>query len=158
MNSGVVWYLRAKRARKFKTTPTFTLTSPTLYALYSSANAHTSHKSRVTASVLAQLVAQAIRWRYSQAWIRRCVVAFEMVWGGCNPSNPPPRSAHAYQCMENVGGKHAHIDTFVAHCACRVQCWDKVKDLDGSLENMLNVFSLLFVTRSLRNGTINGGK
>ena len=33
----------------------------------------------------------------------------------------------AYQCMENGGGKHAHIDTFVAHCACRVQCWDKVK-------------------------------
>ena len=28
----------------------------------------------------------------------------------------------AYQCMQNGGGKHAHIDTFVAHCACRVQC------------------------------------
>ena len=39
----------------------------------------------------------------------------------------------AYQCMENGGGKHAHIDTSVAHYACRVQCWDKVKDLDGSL-------------------------
>ena len=26
----------------------------------------------------------------------------------------------AYQCMENVGGKHTHIDMFVAHCACRV--------------------------------------
>ena len=25
----------------------------------------------------------------------------------------------AYQCMENGGGKHAHM--FVAHCACRVQ-------------------------------------
>ena len=61
----------------------------------------------------------------------------------------------AYQCMENGGGKHAHIDMFVAHCACRVQCWDKVKDLDGSLENMLNVFSVLLVTRTLRNGTIN---
>ena len=46
----------------------------------------------------------------------------------------------AYQSMENGGVKHAHIDMFVAHCACRVQCWDKVKDLDGSLENMLNVF------------------
>ena len=46
----------------------------------------------------------------------------------------------AYQCMENGGGKHAHIDRFVAHCARRAQCWDKVKDLDGSLENMLNVF------------------
>ena len=48
----------------------------------------------------------------------------------------------AYQCMENGGEKHAHIDTLVAHCACRVQCSDKVKDLDGSLENMLNVFSV----------------
>ena len=28
----------------------------------------------------------------------------------------------AYQCMENGGGKHVHIDMFVAHCACRVQC------------------------------------
>ena len=61
----------------------------------------------------------------------------------------------AYQCMENGGGKHAHIDMFVAHCACQVQCWDKVKDLDESLENMLNVFSVLLVTRTLRNGTIN---
>ena len=63
----------------------------------------------------------------------------------------------AYQCMENGGGKHAHIDMFVAHCACQIQCWDKVKDLDGSLDNMLNVFSVLLVTRTLRNGTINRG-
>ena len=63
----------------------------------------------------------------------------------------------AYQCMENGGGKHAHIDMFVAHCACREQCRDKVKDIDGYLVNMLNVFSLLLVTRSLSNGTINGG-
>ena len=63
----------------------------------------------------------------------------------------------AYQCTENGGGKHAHIDMSVAHCAFRVQCWDKVKDLDGSLENMLNVFSVLLVTRTLSNGTINGG-
>ena len=28
----------------------------------------------------------------------------------------------AYQCKENSGGKLAHIDKFVAHCACRVQC------------------------------------
>ena len=62
----------------------------------------------------------------------------------------------AYQCMENGGGKHGHIDRFVAHCVCRVQCWDKVEDLDGSLENMLNVFSVLLVTRTLSNGTING--
>ena len=28
---------------------------------------------------------------------QRFVVAFETVWGGCNPSNPPPpRSAHVY--------------------------------------------------------------
>ena len=60
-----------------------------------------------------------------------------------------------YQCMENGEGKHAHIYMFVAHCSCRVQCWDKVKDLDGSLENMLNVFSVLLVTRTLSNGTIN---
>ena len=63
----------------------------------------------------------------------------------------------AYQRMENGGRKDAHIDMFVAHCACRVQCWDKVKDLDGSLENMLNVLSVLLVTRTLSNGTINGG-
>ena len=63
----------------------------------------------------------------------------------------------AYQCMENGGGKHAHIDRFVAHCVRRVQSWDKVKDLDGSLENMLNVFSILLITRTLSNGTINGG-
>ena len=62
----------------------------------------------------------------------------------------------AYQCMENSGGKHAHIDMFVAHCACRVQCWDKVKDLDGYLENMLNVLSVLLVSRTLINCTING--
>ena len=52
---------------------------------------------------------------------------------------------------------HAYIDMFVAHNACWVQCWDKVKDLDRSLENMLNVFSVLLVTRTLSNGTINGG-
>ena len=63
----------------------------------------------------------------------------------------------SYQCMENGGGKHAHIDMFVAHCACRVQCRDKVKDLDGSLENMLNVISVLLFTRTLSNGIINGG-
>ena len=63
----------------------------------------------------------------------------------------------AYKCMENGGWKHANIDMFVAQCACRVQCWDKVKNLDGSQENMLNVFSALLVTRTLSNGTINGG-
>ena len=63
----------------------------------------------------------------------------------------------AYQSMGNGGRKDSHIDMFVVHCACREQCWEKVKDLDGSLENMLNVFSVLLVTRTLSNGTINGG-
>ena len=72
-------------------------------------------------------------------------------------ANFPMAENAEYQCMENGWGKHAHIDRFVAHCVCQVQCWDKVKDLDGSLENMLNVFSVLLVTRKLSNGTINGG-
>ena len=72
-------------------------------------------------------------------------------------ANFPMSENAAYQCMEICGGKHAHIDMFVAHCACRVQCWDKVKDLHGSLDNMLNVFSVLLVTRTLSNGTINAG-
>ena len=72
-------------------------------------------------------------------------------------ANIPMAENAAYQCMENGVGKHAHNDTFVAHCACRVQCWDKVKDLYGSLENMLNVFSVLLVTRTISNGTNNGG-
>ena len=71
-------------------------------------------------------------------------------------ANFPMAENAAYQCMENGGGKHAHIDMLVALCACRVQCLDKVKDLDGSLENMLNIFSVLLVARSLNNGTING--
>ena len=72
-------------------------------------------------------------------------------------ANFPMTENAAYQCMENGGGKHAHIDMFVSHCACREQCWDKVKDLVGSLENILNVFSVLLVTRTLSNGTIYGG-
>ena len=72
-------------------------------------------------------------------------------------ANFPKAENAAYQCMENGVGKHAHIDICVAHCACRIQCWDKVKDLDGSLENMLNVSSVLLVTRTLSNVTINGG-
>ena len=71
-------------------------------------------------------------------------------------ANFPMVENAAYQYMENGGGKHAHIDKFVAQSVCRVQCWDKVKDLDGSLENMLNVFSEFLVTRTLSNGTING--
>ena len=72
-------------------------------------------------------------------------------------ANYPMVENAAYQCMGNGGGKHAHIDMFVAHCACRAQCWENVKDLDGSLENMLNIFSVLLVTRILSNGAINGG-
>ena len=72
-------------------------------------------------------------------------------------ANFPMAENAAYQCMENGGGKLAHIDMFVAHCARRVQCWDKVKDLDWSLENMLNVFSVLLITWTLSNSTINGG-
>ena len=69
-------------------------------------------------------------------------------------ANFPIAENAAYQCNENGGGKHAHIDMFVAHCACREQCWDKDKDLDGSLENMLNAFSVLLITRTLSNGSI----
>ena len=72
-------------------------------------------------------------------------------------ANFPMAENAAFRCMENCGGKHANIDGFVALSACRVQCWDKVKDLDGSLESMLNVLSVLFVTQTLSNGTINGG-
>ena len=58
-------HICAQSAREiFKTTPNFTSTSPTLPRTRS-ANMYTSHKSRVTASVLALLVAQAIHWRYS---------------------------------------------------------------------------------------------
>ena len=72
-------------------------------------------------------------------------------------ANFPMIENAAYQCMENGWEKHAHIDMFVAHCACRVQYWDKVKDLDGTLENMLKVFSVLLVTRTLSKCTIKGG-
>ena len=37
-------------------------------------------------------------------------------------ANFPISENAANQCMENGGWKHAHIDMFVAHCACRVQC------------------------------------
>ena len=70
-------------------------------------------------------------------------------------ANFPMEENAAYQCRENGGRKLAHIDIFVAHCACRVQYWDKVKDLDGSLEYMLNVLSVLLIIRTLSNGTIN---
>ena len=72
------------------------------------------------------------------------------------PIFPWQRTQHI-NVWRKVGGKLAHIHRLVAHCACRVQCSDIVKHLDGSLENMLNVFLVLFVTRTLSNGTINGG-
>ena len=37
-------------------------------------------------------------------------------------ANFPMAENTAYQGMENGLEKHAHIDTFVAHCVCRVQC------------------------------------
>ena len=37
-------------------------------------------------------------------------------------ANFPMAENAACQCIENGGGKHAHIDMFVAHCAYRVQC------------------------------------
>ena len=36
-------------------------------------------------------------------------------------TNFPMAENAAYQFMENGGGKDAHIDMSVAHCACRVQ-------------------------------------
>ena len=63
----------------------------------------------------------------------------------------------AYICIENGGGKRAHIDMFMAHCACLELYLYKVMDLDGSLENMPNVFSVSLDTRTLSNGTMNGG-
>ena len=37
-------------------------------------------------------------------------------------ANFPMVENAAYQCIENGGRKHAHIDAFVTHYACRVQC------------------------------------
>ena len=94
-------------------------------------------------------------------WFQRIESLFRGNWANGVPleknahANFPKAEIAAYQCMENGGGKHAHIEMFFAHCACRVQCWYKVKDLDGSLEKMLNVFTVLLVTRTLSNCTIN---
>ena len=70
-------------------------------------------------------------------WFQRIESLFGGNWANCASvgdkcnANFPTAENAAYQCMENGGGKLAHIDMFVAHCACRVQCWHKVKDLDG---------------------------
>ena len=53
--------------------------------------------------------------------------------------------------------EHAHTETFVAHCSLQAQCWNRVRDLDRSPENMLITSLVLFVTRTLRKGTINVG-
>ena len=37
-------------------------------------------------------------------------------------ANFPMAENAANECMENGGGKHAHIGMFVTHCACWVQC------------------------------------
>ena len=37
-------------------------------------------------------------------------------------ANFPMAESASYECMENGGEKHAHIDMIVAHCACLVQC------------------------------------
>ena len=55
------------------------------------------------------------------------------------------------------GDKHAHANTFVAHCGFQAQYWDKFKHLDSSLENVLKVVSELYVARTPSNGTTNGG-
>ena len=39
-------------------------------------------------------------------------------------ANFPMAENAAYQCMDNGGRKHAHIDMFVAHCAYWVQSWE----------------------------------
>ena len=39
-------------------------------------------------------------------------------------ANFPMAENAAYECMENGGEKHTHIDMFMAHCVCRIQCWD----------------------------------
>ena len=36
-------------------------------------------------------------------------------------ANFPMAENLAYQCMENVGEKHAHADIFVAHCGFQAQ-------------------------------------
>ena len=55
--------------------------------------------------------------------------------------------------------KHAYTQTFLAHCAFQVNCWNKVKDLDRSLDlvNVLNIFLVLYVTQTLSKGTISVG-
>ena len=53
--------------------------------------------------------------------IERCLVEIEQTARPLETNahaNLPTADNAAYQCMENGGGKHAHIDMFVAHCAC----------------------------------------
>ena len=49
------------------------------------------------------------------------------------------------------------LHSILAHCVFQVQCWTKVKDLDRSLENVLNVILVLNVTRTQIKSTTNVG-
>ena len=53
--------------------------------------------------------------------------------------------------------KHALADIFVAHSGFQVQYWDKFKNLEMSLENVLKVVSVLFVVRTPSKSTTNEG-
>ena len=74
----------------------------------------------------------------------------------CKFSHGRERSISIYGQWGRGGETCSHWQVCGSLCMS-VQCWNKVKDLNGSLENMLNVFSVLFVTRTLSNGTINLG-
>ena len=53
--------------------------------------------------------------------------------------------------------KHAYTQIFLAHCVFQIICWNKVKNLDRSLVNVLNVFFVLYVTQTLSKGITNVG-
>ena len=117
-------------------------------------------KSKIRHSYEAHTYLRHIRFA---RWFQRIECLFGVNWAN-SPSvrdKCPCQFSHGREWSISMYGEwweeHANIDMFVALYACRVQCWDKEKDLDGSIENMLNVFSVLLVTRTLSNGTINGG-
>ena len=72
------------------------------------------------------------------------------------PISPWQRTQHI-KVWRMVGGNMPTLTRLwlTVHVGYNVET--KVKDLDRSLENILNVFSVLLVTRTLSNGTINGG-
>ena len=53
--------------------------------------------------------------------------------------------------------KHAYTQIILAHCAFQVQCLNQVKVFYRSLDNLLNVFLVLYVTRTLSKGNTNVG-